>query len=229
MRRWWARPGLAWVVLAAVLALGSLVMADATVAGWGWRRSGEAWRWWTAAWVHLQGAHLAANLAGALAVGAFGWAAQARAKDAVAWFLAWPATHALLSMAPAGRPDGPQPQGAAPGTDAGLSGGMEAYAGLSGGVEGYAGLSGVLHAGVAVAALGLVMRASGQRRWLGLAVLAGLGLKLVLERPWLGAAQMLPGWPFPVAVLAHLTGTLAGLICMALLSVHGSGGRNPTH
>lgn len=80
----------------------------------------------------------------------------------------------------------------------------------------YGGLSGLLHAGVAVAALGLVLRGRGRARAIGLAVLAGLVLKILGERPWAGAAQIWPGFDFPVAPLAHATGALAGLLCAAV-------------
>lgn len=80
----------------------------------------------------------------------------------------------------------------------------------------YGGLSGVLHAGVAITALWLVLRASGKRRAIGAAVLAGLAVKLVLERPWLGPAQQTTGWDIAIAPSAHVTGVAAGLVCGAL-------------
>lgn len=80
----------------------------------------------------------------------------------------------------------------------------------------YAGLSGVLHGGVAAVALWLVLTARGRRRAIGAAVLAGLGVKLLLERPWGPVLQTAPGWDIAVAPLAHTTGALAGLVCAAL-------------
>ena len=86
----------------------------------------------------------------------------------------------------------------------------------------YGGLSGVLHAGVAVAALAL--RAQTPTRWrLGAGVLAALGLKLLLERPWAGPLAHPAGWDIAIAPLAHATGVAAGLACAALLGV----GRRP--
>ena len=82
----------------------------------------------------------------------------------------------------------------------------------------YAGLSGVLHAGVVVAALPLLWREAGRQRWIGAAVLAGLVIKLVLERPWSSTVQHFSGWDFPVAGAAHASGALAGLLCGALAS-----------
>jgi rhomboid family GlyGly-CTERM serine protease len=80
----------------------------------------------------------------------------------------------------------------------------------------YGGLSGLLHAGVAVAALELVCQQRGRRRVIGGLVLAGLALKLVLERAWIEPVQAMPGWDMPIATLAHLTGAAAGLSCGAV-------------
>lgn len=77
----------------------------------------------------------------------------------------------------------------------------------------YGGLSGVLHAGVAIAAWHLVRHDRGTRRTIGALVLAGLWLKLLLEQPWLGPTQTVPGWDFPLAPLAHASGAAAGLLC----------------
>lgn len=80
----------------------------------------------------------------------------------------------------------------------------------------YAGLSGVLHAGVGVAAFGLVVRGRGHPRLIGAAVLAGACIKVLLERPWAGAVQHWPGWEIPIAPLAHAAGLAAGLACAAV-------------
>ena len=83
----------------------------------------------------------------------------------------------------------------------------------------YGGLSGVLHAGVAVTALHLVLRAGRRRRAIGWAVLGGLAAKLVLEQPWAGPTHAVPGWDIAIAPLVHLTGTVAGLSCEAFALV----------
>ena len=81
----------------------------------------------------------------------------------------------------------------------------------------YGGLSGVLHAGVAAAALWLAAEAQGARRFVALATLAGLGVKLLSERPW-GDTLVADG-ALTVAPLAHAAGALAGLVCtLALLA-----------
>lgn len=83
--------------------------------------------------------------------------------------------------------------------------------------ERYAGLSGALHAAVAVVALALWQRGSRRERRIAAAVWAGLVLKVLLEMPWRGAVQSLPGWDFPVAVGAHAAGLLSGTLIMALV------------
>jgi rhomboid family GlyGly-CTERM serine protease len=80
----------------------------------------------------------------------------------------------------------------------------------------YGGLSGVLHAGVAVAAMALVLDGRGRARAIGAAVLAGLALKIVLERPWAGPLAQPAGWDIAVAPLAHAAGALAGVACAAV-------------
>jgi membrane associated rhomboid family serine protease len=53
---------------------------------------------------------------------------------------------------------------------------------------------------------------------LGLAILAGLVLKVLLEAPWAGPLAHPPGWDIATAPLAHASGLLAGLIAALLLS-----------
>ena len=78
----------------------------------------------------------------------------------------------------------------------------------------YGGLSGVLHAGVAVAALWLLLHErAAVRRTIGGAILAGLLLKLVLEEPWGAPLREGGGWDIAVAPLAHATGAAAGAVC----------------
>lgn len=77
----------------------------------------------------------------------------------------------------------------------------------------FGGLSGVLHAGVAVAALALMVLARGRARAIGAAVAAGLVLKVVMEAPWGPPLREGGGWDIAVAPLAHATGALAGALC----------------
>ena len=205
----WPAPGeRAWALVALALALGGLAGRGASLATWGWLPGhawDEPWRWWSAAFVHLSDGHLAANVLGCVVVGAFGQfgaravgAAQAtpapgaaapRPPGAVArdWALAWLTAWPLTHVLLRAEPR----------------------------LAGYAGLSGVLHAGVAVAALGLVVQGRGRVRLIGAAVLGGLVVKLVLEQPWHAPVRTLASWDVPVAVVAHATGAAAGLACGA--------------
>ncbi len=80
----------------------------------------------------------------------------------------------------------------------------------------YGGLSGVLHAGVAVAALWLLLHERGVRHAVGAAMLVALGLKLALEQPWGPPLREGGGWDIAIAPLAHATGALAGAGCVLL-------------
>lgn len=81
----------------------------------------------------------------------------------------------------------------------------------------YGGLSGVLHAGVAIVAFHLARREQGRRRAIGWAVLVGLTLKIMLERPWGPVLVASPDWNFFVAPWAHGAGALVGLAGAALI------------
>lgn len=99
-----------WWGLALALAAGGMGVALAS--WWGgpglhdaldWQRgrlTTQPWRWWSAAFVHLDTGHLAANLAGVAAVAAFGVATGLGRAAALAWGLAWPLTHLALALAP---------------------------------------------------------------------------------------------------------------------------------
>ena len=81
----------------------------------------------------------------------------------------------------------------------------------------YGGLSGVLHAGVAVAAVFLIVEANGSRRLIGLAMLAVLVAKVLSEAPWGEALRRPAGWDIAVAPFAHASGLLAGLAACGLV------------
>ncbi len=80
----------------------------------------------------------------------------------------------------------------------------------------YGGLSGVLHAGVSAAALWLVVHDRGRRRFIGVAVLAVVALKIFGESPWGPAVQAREGWDIAVAPFAHASGAVCGLLCARL-------------
>ncbi len=77
----------------------------------------------------------------------------------------------------------------------------------------YGGLSGVLHAGVVIAAVGLLQREVGLRRMVSALILGGVALKVGLEQPWQGGLRQSPGWDLAIAPAAHFSGALAGLVC----------------
>ena len=81
----------------------------------------------------------------------------------------------------------------------------------------YGGLSGVLHAGVAVLGCHLASRHNGRNRHIGAALLAGMGLKLLLEAPWGPPLRHPPDWDIAIAPFAHATGAIAGVIAALLL------------
>lgn len=77
----------------------------------------------------------------------------------------------------------------------------------------YGGLSGVLHAGVAIAALQLIVAGRRRPRLIGAAVLLGLVAKVLMEKPWGAAVRRVPGWDIGIAPVAHASGLVAGLLC----------------
>lgn len=79
----------------------------------------------------------------------------------------------------------------------------------------YAGLSGELHALAAIAALALLVR-GGRERLIGAAIALGLVIKLALEHPLGPVMRTTPGFDFPVAPFAHLTGAVAGALAWRL-------------
>lgn len=189
----------AWLVLAAVLAGGSLIAALLDSRPLDWQPDlalAQPWRWWSAAWVHWSQFHRWANVVGTLLVAALGWRAQCDRLDSLAWFIAWPLTHLGLLLQPA--------------------------------LAHYGGLSGVLHAGVVIAALALLDRERGVRRALGAAIAVAVLLKIVLEHPWQAALQRAPDWDIAIAPAAHLSGAAVGAACAAAMAVwrHRRGGGN---
>ncbi len=92
-----------WVALAGVLAGGALLASGFDPARLDWRpalAAEQPWRAWTAAWVHLGTLHLAANVAGAVLVGALGAVARLPWRSTFAWAAAWPLTQLGLQLRP---------------------------------------------------------------------------------------------------------------------------------
>lgn len=92
----------AWTVQCLVLAWGAALVFALPTDYFDWQpgRVDQAWRWWSAAWVHWSAQHLLANLAGVLVLAALGRAARLPGRAALAWLLAWPFTHFALLMRP---------------------------------------------------------------------------------------------------------------------------------
>jgi len=185
-------PGQAWLALAALLAVGSLLAWWAPAWALDWQPAlawSEPWRTFSAALVHWSPLHLGANLGATAAVAAFGWAARLPPRAALAWAVAWPLTHVGLLL----RPE----------------------------LAHYGGLSGMLHGGVAVVVLWLLVLERGRRRAIGAMVAVGLVAKLWLEQPWGPALRQAADWDIAVAPLSHATGAVAGLLCGSLALVLG--------
>lgn len=90
-------------MLCGVLGLGALLAWFAPREWVDWQPTlafKQPWRLWSAAWVHWSVLHLLANLAGCVAVAAFGIAARVPRHAAWAWLAAWPLTHAALALQP---------------------------------------------------------------------------------------------------------------------------------
>ncbi len=89
-------------------------------------------------------------------------------------------------------------------------------------LERFGGASGVLHAGVAVAAIGMMrMRAShGRERVIGLLIGLGLIAKVAAERPLTGPPlRHWDGWNIAIAPLSHFTGLIAGAAAALLCAL----------
>ncbi len=94
----------------------------------------------------------------------------------------------------------------------------------------YGGLSGVLHAGVAVAALYLIVQTRGPRRLVGIALLVALAAKVLSESPWGAPLRYPAGWDIAVAPFAHASGLVAGLVTSAVAEAwHGRAGTIGRH
>ncbi len=92
-----------WFAVTALFMLASLIAWPLIHQAIDWQPAlafTQPWRAFSAAFVHYSPLHLAANLVGALLVGAFGWAAQVPRHMALAWLIAWPLTQLGLLVQP---------------------------------------------------------------------------------------------------------------------------------
>lgn len=71
----------------------------------------------------------------------------------------------------------------------------------------------MLHAGAAIVACRLALEDPRRERLIGLAVLAGLAVKIAIEGPVGSAVRKMPDWDIPIVPLAHAAGFVAGVLC----------------
>jgi rhomboid family GlyGly-CTERM serine protease len=174
--------GRGWVALAAVLALAALLATSVPAEALEWRPA-LAWSEPWRAWT-AAGVHYSAFH---LVVNLVGTALVA----ALGWFarvprattIAWLVAWPLTQLGLLARPD----------------------------LLHYAGLSGVLHAGTACVSWQLAAHARGQRRAIGVLVVAALVVKVASESPWGPPLRTPAGWDIATAPVAHASGLLAGL------------------
>jgi rhomboid family GlyGly-CTERM serine protease len=97
------RPGVAWCAAALLMFVGTLAAWSMPHSALDWQpaRAPQAWRWWSAAFVHYSGQHMTANLGAVMLVAAYGWIARVPLRSTLAWCAAWPLTHLLLLVQPA--------------------------------------------------------------------------------------------------------------------------------
>ena len=176
-----------WVGVAAALAAAAGLLATAEPAAFDWQPGLAAAEPWR--WLSAAAVHYSAlHLAANLAGAALVAALGVVARVAPASSWAWAAALPLTHLGLLARPD----------------------------LLHYGGLSGVLHAGVAVAAIELILARGPTRRWIGFALLAGLVVKVLSETPWGPALRHPAGWDIATAPFAHASGLVAGLACAGL-------------
>jgi rhomboid family GlyGly-CTERM serine protease len=95
------RGATAWIAVAIILC--SLLAWPLNHAAIDWQPAlayTQAWRAFSAVFVHYSPMHLGANLVGAMVVGVFGWAAQVPRRTTLAWLMTWPLTQLGLLVQP---------------------------------------------------------------------------------------------------------------------------------
>ncbi len=182
---WWGVTALA-AAPAVGLALGA-GSATLDLLAWKPAQVEQAWRWWSAAWVHLSTMHLQANLLGAMLVGVLGAVARVPMRAALAWAAAWPLVHLALWV----QPD------------------LVRYGGLSGVL--HAGVA------VVVVATWRTAPQTDPARWTAALLGLGLLVKVAWERPWAHTLTHPSGWDIAVAPGAHAAGLVCGALCAWLI------------
>lgn len=176
-----------WLLLCALHGVASMLLwwTQPTTLEWMTWRSDEdlhyPWTLWTSAWVYQSTPQLIGHQLALGVLTAFAWVVRPPWTSTLAWLLAWPLAQASLLLWPQ---------------------------------IGYSiGLSGVLHAGWAVLAVQLLQRRIEMpqaQRWGGL-LMAGLLLKLGLERAWDHPVVWDSGNDRSLVQAAHLAGAVWGL------------------
>ena len=174
---------LAWPVLCALLALGSVAAWSAGGTPYlAWHAATwvhRPWVLWSASLVHLSGAHLLANLVALAVLAVLGAYLQAGRAATLALLAAWPlGTLALLWWQQ---------------------------------VAAYSGMSGLLNAMAAVLWAHTALR--GDAKPVSFVIFAALALKLLSEHAWSQPIAFDPNWGFNVVYAAHLAGAMAGVLC----------------
>lgn len=166
---------------------------------WDWQPAAwpdQAWRAWTAAWVHWNARHLAMNAAALVLLLGLAWRARFTCGDTVAWALAWPLTHLGLLLQP----------------------GLQHYGGLSGVLH-----AGAVLVAWRLCMPGEAGDTApwGAPRLVGGLLAIGLVLKLLGEGAWHLRLTPAPELGFAIAPLAHASGALAGLVAGGLIRLLG--------
>lgn len=91
----------------------------------------------------------------------------------------------------------------------------------------YGGLSGIVHGAAAATSVWLIMRGNGGERAVGWLMLAGHGIKLLLEQPWGAALHPPHELDVAVAPLAHASGSIAAALLTLLVLRLGLDRRGP--
>jgi rhomboid family GlyGly-CTERM serine protease len=188
--------GRAWLAVAAALALAAVVAIAATPGALEWQPA-RAWSEPWRAWTAAIVHYSAFHLVVNLVGTALVAALGWYARVSRATTIAWLVAWPLTQLGLLARPD----------------------------LLHYAGLSGVLHAGTACVGWQLATHARGQRRAVGVLVLAGLAVKVASESPWGAALRTPQGWDIATAPFAHASGLVAGLaaaiVCDAIARARG--------